>query len=158
VVLGAFPGDSIPYFGALGAYQLGDRQAGEEGNWRSVDPNGLDPVPAGPPTKRLVALAGSRRRSACGWHPMPMAKPDLPRHSDDASLLRVNPSRAKESGSLLDGAKGLLAPVGSSVMVALEAGWEISEARITAVTTDQARAHPLPPDYYVAFARLAGRR
>jgi len=59
VILGATPGDSIGYGGALGAYRIGERADGEEGDWTSVDPAGLDRVPAVPPTERLVVLAGN---------------------------------------------------------------------------------------------------
>jgi hypothetical protein len=59
VVLGATPGDSIAYGGALGAYRIGERADGKEGNWTSIDPGSLDRVPAVPPTERLVVLAGN---------------------------------------------------------------------------------------------------
>jgi hypothetical protein len=58
LVLGATPGDSIRYGGALGAYRIGDRFDGVEGSWTSIDPASLERVPAVPPTERLVALAG----------------------------------------------------------------------------------------------------
>jgi hypothetical protein len=58
--------------------------------------------------------------------------------------------------SELDGARGLLAPVGSSVTMGLEDGWEITEARVTAVVTDQVRADSFPPEYSVSFVETGG--
>ncbi|MGH2474378.1 MAG: hypothetical protein ACRDIL_03870 [Candidatus Limnocylindrales bacterium] len=57
---------------------------------------------------------------------------------------------------MLDGARGLLASVGSSLTAGIGDGWEITEARITAVVTDQVRAHPLPPEYSVGFVETGG--
>jgi hypothetical protein len=59
IVLGATPGDSIAWGGALGAYRLGDRVSGEPGDFGSINATNLDRVPAVPPTERLVVLAGS---------------------------------------------------------------------------------------------------
>jgi hypothetical protein len=86
LVLGAMPGDSIAFSGALGAYRIGDRFDGVEGSWTSIDPASLDRVPAVPPTERLVALAGfdacltglvavavpiaARDAPCCRWRPL----------------------------------------------------------------------------------------
>jgi hypothetical protein len=59
VALGATPGDSIAYGGALGAYRLGDRASGDQGGWASIDPGRLERVPATPPTERLVVFASA---------------------------------------------------------------------------------------------------
>jgi hypothetical protein len=59
MIIGAVPGDSIAFGGALGAYRLGDRADGVEGDWTSIDPRALDRVPAGPPTERLQVLASN---------------------------------------------------------------------------------------------------
>lgn len=59
LLLGATPGDSVAYSGALGAYRLGDRADGVEGSWPSIEPAGLARVPAVPPTERLSALASN---------------------------------------------------------------------------------------------------
>lgn len=57
VVLGTFPGDTIPYFGGLGAFRLGNRGDGDPFTW--IDPASarLEPVPGSPPTERLEAFA-----------------------------------------------------------------------------------------------------
>lgn len=57
--LGATPGDSIAYGGALGAYQIGSRADGVEGSWLSVDAEALKPIHGGPPTERLEVIANN---------------------------------------------------------------------------------------------------
>jgi hypothetical protein len=56
VWMGASPGDSIGFFGVLGAYQINSRISGEEGGWTSVRAGELQAVPAGPPVERLGVL------------------------------------------------------------------------------------------------------
>jgi hypothetical protein len=78
ILLGATPGDSIAYGGALGAYHIGNRASGEQGAWASIDPARLERVPATPPTERLVVLAGNPDACLIGLvvDAMPVGSPD----------------------------------------------------------------------------------
>lgn len=78
IVLGATPGDSIAYGGALGAYHVGDRASGEQGAWATIDPARLERVPATPPTERLVVLAANPDACLIGLvvDAIPIGSPD----------------------------------------------------------------------------------
>lgn len=96
IVLGASPGDSIAYGGALGAYHIGDRASGEEGVWASIDPERLQRVPATPPTERLVVLASNPDACLVGLvvDAVPVGSPDAPPQA--VAALRMAPTRTIE--------------------------------------------------------------
>lgn len=57
---------------------------------------------------------------------------------------------------VLDWARTVVVQAGSSITFALEDGWTIGQARVTAAATDQVRAKPLVPEYSVGFVDNGG--
>lgn len=58
---------------------------------------------------------------------------------------------------VLDEARSILVPPGSRLSFALEGGWTIEQARITAAVADEVRATSFPHEYSVGFV-ATGRR
>lgn len=57
LLMTATPGDAIGgYGGALGAFRIGDRRAGEAGGWIHLAVDAVETVPAGRPTERLRVM------------------------------------------------------------------------------------------------------
>jgi hypothetical protein len=57
---------------------------------------------------------------------------------------------------VLEGARSILVPANSRLTFALQDGWQISQARITAAVTDQVRANAFAPEYSVALVEEGG--
>jgi hypothetical protein len=57
---------------------------------------------------------------------------------------------------VLDGARQILIPARSSLTFALDDGWTIDQARVTAAMTDQVRLKPMVPEYSVGFVDAGG--
>jgi hypothetical protein len=57
---------------------------------------------------------------------------------------------------VLDGARSILVPVGSSLTFALQDDWQIAQARITAAVVAQVRGDAFAPEYSVGFVETGG--
>jgi hypothetical protein len=57
---------------------------------------------------------------------------------------------------VLDGARSILIPPNSRLTFALQDGWTIEQARVTAAITDEVRATAFPHEYSVGFAETGG--
>lgn len=57
---------------------------------------------------------------------------------------------------VLDGARQILIPTGAALTFALQDGWTIEQARVTAAVTDEVRLKPFVPEYSVGFVDAGG--
>ena len=57
---------------------------------------------------------------------------------------------------VLEGSRSILAKSGSKLSFALQDGWTIDQARVTAAVTDQVRAKPFATEYSVGFVDAGG--